>query len=91
MPFLFRFDFYKIFDVNTDNRTSNSDEYVYKALKVWVSLGEEKVFLRVCIPGFQRFIRLRIEITEKENSLQVIVRDPDYGIKLQYYDEASRQ
>jgi hypothetical protein len=60
-------------------------------LKFRISLGEEKVFFELCLPGFQRFLRLRIEITETMEGLQVVVRDPDYAIKMRYYDLASRQ
>lgn len=37
---LFSFDFFKLHDVDTDHQRNYFDQYVYKTIKGWISLGD---------------------------------------------------
>lgn len=87
----FRFDFYKIFDVNNSNRRSTFDQNVYKVLKGWVIAGTETVHFSVRIPCFQRLFRATLVVTDKEGEgLVVKVQDADYDSKVAFYTEAAK-
>jgi hypothetical protein len=65
------------------------DRYVYKVVKGWVSVGTKRIDFSVRIPGFQRLIRIKVEITDDENgNLKVVVTDADYHAKVIYYNTA---
>jgi cytochrome b involved in lipid metabolism len=75
--------------VNTQGRRNHLDNYVYKVVKGWVSLGTRRTNFSVRLPCFQRLFRLKIDITEeeiekenkKEKKLIVVVTDADFDIK----------
>jgi hypothetical protein len=55
-------------------------------VKGWASLGTTRTKFEFPIPGFQRLLRLRIEMSESEEGLRVEVFDADYDAKVKYYD-----
>jgi hypothetical protein len=56
--------------VNSNNKKSVFDQNVYKVLKGWVVVGEEKVHFSVRIPCFQRLFRATLHILD-EGKLRV--------------------
>lgn len=87
---LFRIDFLKIFDVDNDNESNYFDHYIYKTLKVWVSIGEKKSSFKLDLPNFQRLLRLKLTVSEHEKGISLILEDTDYQAKQAFYKAASK-
>jgi hypothetical protein len=75
--------------VNSSPQKSVFDQNVYKVLKGWVVVGEEKVHFSVRIPCFQRLFRVTLHITD-EGKPRVQINDADYDAKVQFYTEAAK-
>lgn len=88
---LFSFDFFKLHDVDTNHQRNYFDQYVYKTLKGWVSVGEERLKFSFDIPDFQRLLRLTLNISEWKGQLRVQVFDTDYEIKKKFYESFKDQ
>ncbi len=85
---LFRFDFYKIFDVNQRKNKSYFDNFVYKTIRFYIEADGRSVEGRFEIPNFQRLLRLTINITSDEKGLHASFEDTDYESKNAYYSVA---
>jgi hypothetical protein len=86
-----RFDFYKMFDVNTKESRTQFDQFVYKVVKGWVVVDDKKTRFSFRIPCFQRLLRVKLEISLEHNKLKVVAKDADYDLKKKYFTECAGQ
>jgi hypothetical protein len=61
------------------------DHFVYKKLKVWASVGAQRLEFSVSIPSYQRLLRLTLIVSLKEGKLHAQLVDSDYQAKKAYY------
>lgn len=67
------------------NSRDHLDGYVYKVVKGWAAVGDKKAEFSFRIPCFQRLMRIKIELSEYNGNLRVVVKDADYEVKLAFY------
>lgn len=76
--------------MDTNNDRIYFDRYVYKTLKGWVSVGDERVKFEIAIPNFQRLLRLNLNINRVADKLELKLVDADYKIKKIFYENAGK-
>jgi hypothetical protein len=74
-----------MFDVKNNNKKNHFDKEIYQIVKGWISLGTKKAEFSVEIPCYQRLFRMKVEISEEQEELRVVVTDSDYETKIKYY------
>jgi ABC-type oligopeptide transport system substrate-binding subunit len=73
--------------VDLNNKRNYFDRLVYKTIKGWVSVGDQRVKFQFEIPNFQRLLRLNLQVDLVVSKLVVKVTDADFDAKKVYYTE----